>query len=288
MPKNLPEAIMSLLACILVACGAAWEPVKPQPQRTVLGVELLDVGQGSAMLLRRAGHAMLVDAGPDSMGLVDSLRSRGIDSLDWVLLSHGHRDHCGGLWETIGQVKIGRIFLGFDTTSPWGADSVRFLARRAGIAVDTLVRGDTLPGLGPWRARILWPPATRRVGDNGASLVVRLGDEAASVLYPGDIGFPEEAELLALEPDLRATVLVVAHHGSAESSSLGFVGRVSPELAVISVGKGNPWGHPRSETLERLLAVLPDSGRLWRTDRDGTVKVELAAGFGALLPKRDP
>jgi len=268
----------AILACAITlsACNSWLGAVHAEGVAEALQVEFLNVGQGNASLLRMGSRSMLLDAGPDSAGLLDSLHARGIDSLDWVLLTHGHRDHCGGLWEIIGKIGIGHIWLGRDTTHPWGMDSVGVLARRARIAIDTLTRGDTLPGLAPWKASILWPMRTLPQGDNAASLAVWVGDHSASVLWVGDLGFAQEERLLQLEPTLHADVLQVGHHGSATSSSLEFVGRLGLKWAVISVGE-NPWGHPRQETIDRLNAVLGDSTALLRTDRDGAVQFELLA-----------
>ncbi|HSQ42825.1 MAG TPA: MBL fold metallo-hydrolase [Fibrobacteraceae bacterium] len=264
---------------IFLACDFQ-DPSNFSSMEEQLRVDFIDVGQGNACLLRRGDHAMLLDAGPDSAGLLDSLQNRGVDSLDWVLLSHGHRDHCGGLWELLGHVPIGRIWVGPDTATLWTMDSVRHQASLEAVPLDSLFRGDTLPNLSPWKARILWPARGARVSENGASLVVLIKSGCASLLYVGDLEQEQEAVLLQLEPDLHAAILQVGHHGSATSSSLAFLGQVGPEQAVICVGANNPWGHPRAETLARLALVLGDSSHIWRTDLDGSLALTLQQGFG--------
>lgn len=264
---------------VLCACKAPMT-TRPESSSPKALLECIDVGQGNACLWRTGSHAVLFDAGPDSMGILDSLKVRGIDSLDWLLLSHGHRDHVGGAWELLGHIKIGCIHVGLDTTHPWGTDSVRTLAKRYGIRIDTLVRGDTLPDLSPWHVRVIWPPRLRETGDNGASLVVHVRDDVQSFLYTGDIGFAQESEILQLEPDLHTSILQVPHHGSATSSSLAFVGQLNPSLAFILVGIHNEYGHPTLEALQRLTAVLGDSSRIWRTDQRGTLHVVFTYDFG--------
>ena len=253
-----------LITTILWGCSSVTQTV-PEQARCKALLDCIDVGQGNACLWRSNGHTMLLDAGPDSMGILDSLHARGIDSLDWIFLSHGHRDHVGGAWELLGHMKIGRIHVGLDTTHPWGTDSVRTLAKRFGVPVDTLVRGDTLCGLAPWHARIIWPPSSRATGDNGASLVVHISDAVQSFLYTGDIGLAQESEILELEPDLRATILQVPHHGSATSSELAFIGQLSPTWAFILVGLHNEYGHP---------------AHILRTDLNGTLQATFTYNFG--------
>jgi competence protein ComEC len=222
---------------------------------------------------------MLLDAGPDSMGIADTLRRRGVDSLEWVLVSHGHRDHCGGLFELIGKIGIGKIWVGPDTNEQWALDSVYRAARAKGVLMDSLFRGDSLPGLEPWTSRVLWPKPGARVADNGASLVTQIGDNSANFLYVGDLGQEQETALMLLEPSLHTNILQVGHHGSATSSGLPFIGQLSPEYAVICVGE-NPWGHPRAETLARLSLIIRDSSKILRTDRQGSIRFTFSSGFG--------
>ena len=147
----------------------------PEPVR----VTVLDVGQGLAVLLSRDGRYALYDSGPDSVGVVDSLLARGVDSLSWVLLSHGHRDHAGGFLEmgealSTGHLHIGRLLVGPDTSSGLVPDSVLRLARRFAIPVDTLVRGDTVWLADGLKLDVLWPPEYGRFGENGASVVMNV------------------------------------------------------------------------------------------------------------------
>lgn len=276
-----------LCQCQERACGVEASLDPP------LRVEFLNVGQGNASLLRWQGHKMLVDCGPDSAGILDTLRARGTDSLEWVLLSHNHRDHLGGLWELACQIKIGHIWFSTDRGNFWALDSVRTLAKRCKIPMDSLQRGDPLPGLSPWKARVLWPLPGHRLEGNAASTVLWVGSPEAGILWMADLGMAEEEALLRMEPTLSATVLQVGHHGSATSSGLEFLGRLAPLAAIISVGP-NTYGHPRKEALERLQLVLEDSSRLFRTDKEGTVALDLIPGFGLVeqfsshLAQREP
>ena len=268
----------------------------------------MDVGQGLAVLLEYGGRFALYDTGPDSAGVMDSLVARGVDTLEWVVVSHGHRDHAGGFMELAGSaqaedglfrageglLKVGdaprvyvrRLYVGPDTAGGFVRDSVLRVARRLGIPVDTLYRGDAcglFSGAGDApRFDVLWPPDYVHEGGNPASVVLRVEFGAASLLLTGDLDSAGERRLLELSPTLSADLLQVPHHGSAGSSSLRFVAQVAPDYAVISVGAGNGYGHPREEVLRKLGLVLGDTARLYRTDLQGSVGFELWPDLGVV------
>lgn len=283
-------------------------------------VTFLDVGQGLAVLLEAGGRYALYDTGPDSIGFVDTLLARGIDTLEWVLVSHNHRDHAGGFMEIGGggmpasrvsaesrvknvpksgngvvlrqgsgntpRVHVRQLFVGPDTSGGFIRDSVLRIARRFGIPVDTLVRGTVLE-LGGFagnepRVEVLWPPEQLRVGENGASVVLQVAFGAASVLLPGDLDTAGERRLLELSPMLATNLVQVGHHGSSGSSSLDFISKLAPEYAVVSAGAGNPYGHPSNSVVRKLEYVLGDSSRIFRTDRDGSVEFELYFDLGVI------
>ncbi|MCQ2105046.1 MAG: MBL fold metallo-hydrolase [Fibrobacter sp.] len=271
-------------------------------------VNFMDVGQGLAVLIEFDGHYGMYDMGPDSVGVVDSLESRGVDTLDWVVVSHGHRDHGGGFMELASsrgnpqedspqgvssqalglRVFVRNLYVGPDTARSFVGDSVLRLASRYGIPVDTLYRGDVIR-LGTSDGidlKVLWPPEYVAVGENGASIVMqgslRADPSGNRFLLTGDLDSAGERRLMELSPDVSAALLQVPHHGSAGSSSLRFLSQVAPGFAVISVGAGNSYGHPREEVLQKLRYVTGDSTAVFRTDRDGTVSFSLVPGVGIL------
>lgn len=310
--------IFGLCGCQFVTGG--------EPDEVNGRVTFLDVGQGLAVLLEYDGHYALYDSGPDSAGLVDSLKNRGVDSLDWLLLSHNHRDHLGGALELLhanesanGKIKndkseksafrIGRLLVGPDTSGGFLVDSVLRMAHRQKISIDTVVRGDRIylgknagsskqsaVNEGGLRLDCLWPPAYMRLGENTASVVLRVGlaDEfrvaseasrknfTGAVLLTGDLDSLGEMRLLEISPDVSAGLLQVGHHGSAHSSTLKFLNQVSPREAVISVGKRNSYGHPAEPVLRKLQYVLGDSTAIRRTDKDGTVHFQLVPDVGVV------
>ena len=296
--------LLALWGCTYVEEGAE--------DREPLRLTFLDVGQGLAVLLEQGGRFALYDAGPDSSGIADTLEARGIRELDWVVLSHNHRDHVGGFLELAGgassaeKIQVRQLYVGADTAGGLWRDSVLYVVLKQGIPVDTLVRGSVLSlGVGGCepaaveggalvdgespQLRVLWPTEYDRVEGNHGSVVLEVAWGESSALLTGDLDSLGERQLLELSPTLSAGLLQVPHHGSAGSSSLAFLAQVSPEYAVVSVGDGNPYGHPVPEVSQKLKFVLGDSLRFFRTDQQGSVSFEMSRDFGAIplsAPKR--
>ena len=268
-----------------------------------LHVTFLDVGQGLAVLLEENGRYALYDTGPDSAALVDTLASRGVRELEWVLVSHAHRDHGGGFMEFAravesGALRVGRLYVGPDAYAGIVRDSVLRLASRLKLPVDTVARGSVLgmrggdapsgggsgaaaPGA---RLDVLWPPKGEGLAENAASVVALLEYAGYGVLLTADLDSAGERRLLEYSPSLRADLLQVAHHGSAGSSTIAFLSKVAPRYAVVSVGAKNAYGHPAAPVMRKLAYVVGDSSAIYRTDRDGSVTFDLVEGAGVISP----
>ena len=287
------------LCAVFSACMYAEEG----SDRTGLRVSFLDVGQGLAVLLEEDGRYALYDTGPDSAGLVDTLAARGVRELEWVLVSHAHRDHGGGFMEFAravesGALRVGRLYVGPDTYAGIVRDSVLRLASRFKLPVDTVVRGSVLgvrglgsadggsgaasPGAPVLRLDVLWPPKGDTLAENAASVVALLEYGGYGVLLTADLDSAGERRLLEYSPSLRADVLQVPHHGSAGSSTIGFLSQVAPRYAVVSVGAKNAYGHPAAPVMRKLFYVVGDSSAVYRTDQDGSVTFELLEGVGVV------
>lgn len=238
----------------------------------------LDVGQGDAALLEAGdGPQALIDLGPrgDAPALLAAL-DRAAGHLAWVLVSHGHTDHYGGLEAALALGKPSQLFV--PASPEEGAEWARTLAhvRAGGTRVVTHERGARLTLGAHVQLEVLAPsaPAIERSRSdvNANGVVVRADHLLASCthrfLFTGDAELQTEARLVANPEALRADVLKVAHHGSGFSSSLRFLESVAPRFAVISAGEGNDYGHPHANALERLLGV---GARVLRTDLHGTV-----------------
>ena len=292
----------SLVAAVLVA-GCTCVIDEGEAEEVPLRVSFIDVGQGLAVLLEYGGRFAMYDTGPDSAGVMDSLVARGVDTLEWVVVGHNHRDHAGGFMELAGRgpsktarVAVKRLYVGPDTSGGFIRDSVLRVARGFGIPVETLYRGDMcgpVSGSGGESGQIsdagdaprfdvLWPPDYVHEGGNPASVVLRVEFGVASLLLTGDLDSAGERRLLELSPTLSAGLLQVPHHGSAGSSSLRFISQVAPDYAVVSVGAGNSYGHPAMAVVRKYAYVLGDTARLYRTDLQGSVGFELWPDIGVV------
>jgi competence protein ComEC len=234
-----------------------------------LRVSILDVGQGDAILLQpRNAPAVLVDGGPPGDGLAAKLRTANVVRLGAAVITHDQSDHAGGIRELLGSLPIDRLL--------YGALRRSTLARvhAAGVATQRLVEGNELRS-GRLRLDVLWPPAELLAGPhldedpNSLAIVLLARWRRFSMLLTADA----EAEATPLDPG-PIDVLKVAHHGSDDAGLSALLERTRPRLAVISVGADNPFGHPTAATLATLAAHgVP----ILRTDRDGTIAIEVSA-----------
>lgn len=232
-----------------------------------LRVEVLDVGQGDAILFRPAGApAILVDGGPPGEGLERKLDEAGVDRLGAVIATHDQSDHVGGLEELLGAVPVGRLVYAM-----LGRD---LLARAAAVGArpERVAAGQELRS-GGLRLRVLWPPpelltgTSPRADPNQLALVIEARWRDFTMLLTADA----EGEAVPIESG-PVDVLKVAHHGSEDAGLAPLLDRIRPQLALISVGSDNPYGHPAPTTLATL--ERRDIPTL-RTDRDGAVKIDV-------------
>jgi competence protein ComEC len=247
-----------------------------------LRLYFLNVGQGdAALLVTPDGVTILVDGGDNDRGnaLVAWLRSQGIDSIDWIMPSHPHADHIGGLNNVLAQMEVRGALV---SAQPWSTQTynrqMQLISNR-GIPLTVAEEGTSLQLGSTVTATVLNPPAQllgteEPVEDN--SVVLRVCHGTICVLFTGDIG--DEGEDLLLNryvgrpSELRSHILKVSHHGSREPNLPPLLELIRPEAALIGVGEGNTFGHPTETALGRLAAV---GARIYRTDRDGTILVEI-------------
>jgi competence protein ComEC len=259
----LVAALVGLALFMLRPHGSS-APAEPPPG---LRVEVLDVGQGDAILLQpRSAPAVLVDGGPPGDELVAKLHGEGVDRLGAAVVTHDQSDHAAGIAEALGRLPIARLV--------YGRLDRRFLATaRAAGARPRQVAAGTMLRSGSLRLEVLWPPPTLLAEDppdtdpNVLALVIRARWHHFTMLLTADA----EAESTPLDPG-PIDVLKVAHHGSDDAGLGALLDRIRPRLAVISVGAGNPYGHPTPGTLATLAAHgVP----ILRTDLDGTIEIDV-------------
>jgi len=237
-----------------------------------LKVHYIDVGQADAILIQLpSGQNMLIDAGnnDDAYTVVNYLKSKGISTLDYVIGTHPHEDHIGGLDVVINSFVIGKVYLPRAISTTQNYIDALLAIKYKGLKVAEASGGVKLDVGQGATAELLAPNGTGYEELNDYSAVLRLTFGQTSFLFTGDAEGSSEAAMLRAGYNLQADVLKVGHHGSSSSTSAAFLKAVSPKYAVISVGKDNDYGHPHAETLAKLATA---GIKLYRTDRQGTVK----------------
>jgi competence protein ComEC len=238
---------------------------------------VLDVGQGLASVVQTHDHLLVYDPGPlygpesdaGQRVVVPYLRVLGANRVDMMILSHRDSDHAGGAASVVSALPVEEVRSSYGEPGSlpcraglrWQWDGVDFEILHPGQ--NPVPQGDFLRG------------AVDGKNSNNFSCVLRVVVSGHAMLLTADLEASDEAVLLAQTPaKLAADVLQVAHHGSRSSSSAEFLVAVGAKEAVIPVGYRNRFGHPVEEVLARLEAL---DSRLWRTDRDGALRIDLAA-----------
>lgn len=260
--------------------------IPPGPEVGGVRVAVLDVGQGLAVVVRTANHALLYDAGPmyspdadsGSRVVVPYLRAMGIRRLDGIIVTHADNDHSGGTASVLAAVPVGWMASSLPddhSLHGWTDRSLRCFAGQRWI----------------WdgvRFEVLHPDwasyAVTRLKSNDRSCVLRITSHGTRILLTGDAEARSEREMLGRNASLlRAQILVVPHHGSTTSSTAEFLSAVAPEVAVFTSGYRNRFGHPRPEVLQRYIDI---GSRLLRSDRHGALQFDIRAdGIGLRIER---
>jgi competence protein ComEC len=232
-----------------------------------LEVAFLDVGQGDASFLKFPnGNTMLIDGGATSFQwdqgsktIIPFLKKRGILHLDYVIGSHGHNDHIGGLLSVIENITVDTLVL---NDYKYNSKLYRNLINKAKsnkIPIKTVKIGDQLYPDPMCRVYVLHPDTAHIRAEtfsgaecNNSSIVLKVQYGKNGILFTGDLEKSAENPVLRYQHFLESEILKVGHHGSSTSSSLAFISFVNPILAVISVAQKNKFGHPSPSTLIRL------------------------------------
>lgn len=278
------KSIMSLIIfsslLALPACSASGSAEKgeflPEAQNDTvyalvgdegeLRVSFIDVGQGDSEFIELPnGETLLIDAGTNETGadVVNYIESLGYSSIDYVVGTHPHEDHIGGLGDVIRTFDVESVYMPKVTADTKTFEDVLDAVDEKGLTINTAKAGVTLVDGDRLSVKMLAPVLDEYDNTNDYSAVIKVAYGDTSFLFTGDA--EEYAEDL-ITGDVDSDVLKVGHHGSSTSTGEAFLERVSPSYAVISCGLGNSYGHPHAETIEKLGGIP-----VFRTDEMGTI-----------------
>lgn len=253
--------------CISLGLCAAVALSWIEPRLDTYRVTVLDVGQGQCILLQNENRYYLVDCGGDydetaADIATGQLLSQGVFKLDGLVLTHYDKDHAGGAEELLSQIPAKRLYL----PDVDGDNEIRqaledtYSDRITWLEAGEILKIENIP-------ITLFASQEEETG-NESSLCILFQPEDCDILITGDRSIQGERELLAQAQIPELELLVVGHHGSANSTGFELLSATTPAMAVISVGENNAYGHPTQEALERLEMV---GCQIWRTDKDGTL-----------------
>ena len=241
------------------------------PEDSYFEIDFFDVGEADSTLVRCDGHYMLIDGGnPGSSSFLYAyLQQNGIDYIDYMVCTHAHEDHVGGLAGALNYAKVGTAYAPVTEYDTRAFNSfVKYLGEQE-KSITIPAAGDTFM-LGNARVQIVGPVDMSLAGDNAnnTSIVVHITYGNTAFLVTGDAEEIEEQSIVNAGYDIRSTVLRVGHHGSYTSTSESFLRAVAPEYCVISVGKDNAYDHPHDEVLNRIAGY---GAEVYRTDQNGDI-----------------
>ena len=272
---RIKKIISVILIAITVLCFCSCQETveNSQPKQTVaepedLVIHYLDVGQGDSIFIELPQKkSMLIDAstGAYGEGIADYIEDKGYSKIDYLVATHPHADHIGGMEDMVEEFEIGEIYMPRASTTTKTYKNLLTAIKKKGNKINTAKAGVSIYSGSGINIQILAPNSTSYEDLNNYSVVIKLTYGKKSFLFMGDAEMLSEDEITA---DVSADILKVGHHGSSTSTSEDFINRVNPEYAVISCGKDNSYGHPHKETMATLKKYDVE---VLRTDTMGTI-----------------
>lgn len=234
-----------------------------------LKIHYINVGQGDSELIQNNGENMLIDTGTNesTSSLVSYLKSQNVSKIKYLILTHPHEDHIGGADAVIKEFNVRNVYMPNVTTNTRTFKDV-VAAMKAKDLKAKLPNVAEEFKVGTAKFKILSPINTNSEDLNTYSIVIKLTFGSTKFLFTGDAQNSNEEDMINKGFDLSADVLKVGHHGSHTSTSQDFLDKVNPRYAIISCGKGNDYGHPHAETMQKLQSK---NIKVYRTDEDGTI-----------------
>ncbi len=269
--------IIAILVTCLLLTGCVQDVVDETNGNITEGnlvVHYMDVGQGDSILIQFPEERVaLIDGGTRESGekVVNYIKNLGIERIDYLIATHPHEDHIGGLPEVVRNFEIGKIYMPDKTANTKIFEELLTEIDNKGLNI-TIAKGlQTIIDENNLSFVILAPLKGDYPETNDYSIVTKIEYVENSFLFTGDIEREAEMDLVEAGFNLKSDVLKVAHHGSSTSSTLEFLKEVTPDYSVISLGKDNSYGHPHKEILERLNTI---GTKILRTDELGDIVIQ--------------
>lgn len=262
-------AAVSVILHFVHICTEKQIPYISENDSGEIVAHFLDVGQADSTFIELPnGETMLVDAGNTKNGaqIIKYIKSLNYTKIDYLVATHPHADHIGGMTAVINSLKIGRLYMTDKEATTRVFENLLDAVEANNTDVRFAVEGMDILNSDNLKITILSPRKNEYNDLNNSSLVVKITYENTEILFTGDINMAVENNLL--NADIESDILKVSHHGSNTASSDKFISAVSPKTAVISCGEKNSYGHPSPQ----VLGILESKGiELYRTDTDGTI-----------------
>lgn len=234
-----------------------------------LNITYLDVGQADSILIQNEGHNMLIDAGNNEDGplLVQYFKEQNITKFDYLIATHPHEDHIGGMDDIINNFDIEKIYMPDVTTTTKTFLDVLDAIEKKNMIFNIPKISQTFT-LGHTLFQVIYTGNDQK-NLNNTSIVLKASFKNTSYLFTGDA--TSDVEKKILNKNIQATVLKVGHHGSKYSTTTDFLNKVNPKYAIISVGKNNSYNHPNQQTIKKLEQ---NNIEIHRTDQEGSIFLE--------------
>lgn len=237
-------------------------------------VHYLDVGQGDSEFVELPnGACMLIDASTSEYEeiIAEAILGLGYSKIDYVVATHPHADHIGGMAYVIDSFDIGAVYMPKVSSNSKTFENLLNTISDKGLQIDTAKAGENIYSSSEMQIEFLAPVHDKYNETNDYSAVVKISYGKNSFIFTGDAEETAEQDMMTLDyAALDCDVLKVGHHGSNSSSSMDFLDAVTPRYAVISCGEGNSYGHPHDEPLKRLAKI---GAEVYRTDTEGTITI---------------
>lgn len=232
-----------------------------------LHVYYIDVGQADSILVMNEKQSLLIDAGNNEDGdmVVNFIKDKGITKLDYIIGTHPHEDHIGGMDDVINNIDVDKSYLPAIQTNTKTYQDVLQAIKDKNKKINSLKKGDKF-NIGEAEFEVMTDSILDKNNLNLSSNIIRMVFNGTSFLFTGDAETENEKSITWEQTD----ILKVGHHGSTTSTSQKFLNQIKPKYAIISVGKNNDYGHPKEKILERLKN---EGAEIYRTDECGTIEI---------------